>query len=109
LRSYFKETAPPVYKIEINGPGDPLRGPRNTFYPLKSALTSPTSGGSSVGIVSLRTAGHGVCLFVYLPIDLDVFMKWSPSSEGNSCSAGQKISQILQNVNFQQCSLELAT
>jgi hypothetical protein len=25
--------------------------------------TSPRSGGRSVGIVSLRTEGHGVCLF----------------------------------------------
>jgi hypothetical protein len=40
--------------------GDPLRWPRDTLYPQKLALTSPTSGGRSVGIVRLRTAGHGV-------------------------------------------------
>jgi hypothetical protein len=32
-----------------------MRWPRNTLYPQKLALTSPTSGGRSVGIVRLRT------------------------------------------------------
>jgi hypothetical protein len=31
--------------------GDPLRWPRDTLYKQKLALTSPTSGGRSVGIV----------------------------------------------------------
>jgi hypothetical protein len=31
----------------INGGGDPLRWPRDTLYPKKLALTSPTSGGRS--------------------------------------------------------------
>jgi hypothetical protein len=44
----------PVYKTEINGPGDSLRWPRDTLYPLKLALTSPTSGGRSIGIVRWR-------------------------------------------------------
>jgi hypothetical protein len=42
-------------KPEINGRGDSLRWPHDTHYPLKLALTSPTSGGRSVGIVRLRT------------------------------------------------------
>jgi hypothetical protein len=37
------------------GRGDPLRWPRNTLYPQQLALTSPTGGGRSVGIVRLRT------------------------------------------------------
>jgi hypothetical protein len=37
------------------GRGDPLRWPRDTLYPQKLAITSPTSGGRSVGIVRLRT------------------------------------------------------
>jgi hypothetical protein len=37
------------------GRGDPLRWPRNTLYPQKLALTSPKSGGRSVGIVLSRT------------------------------------------------------
>jgi hypothetical protein len=40
-----------------------LRWPRDTLYPQKLALTSPTSGGCSVGIVRLRTTGHGVFYF----------------------------------------------
>jgi hypothetical protein len=42
-------------EIEINGRGDPLRCRRDTHYPRKLALTSPTSGGHSVSIVRLRT------------------------------------------------------
>jgi hypothetical protein len=34
--------------------GDPLRWPRDTLYPQKLALTSPTRGGRSVGIVRMR-------------------------------------------------------
>jgi hypothetical protein len=49
------KVAAPVQKTEINGRGDPLRWPRDTLYPLKLALTSPTSGGRSVGIVRLGT------------------------------------------------------
>jgi hypothetical protein len=37
------------------GRGDPLRLPHDTLYPQKLALTSPTSGGRSVGIVRSRT------------------------------------------------------
>jgi hypothetical protein len=44
----------------INSRGDPLRWPRDTLYPQKLALTSPTGGGRSVGIVSLWTKDHGV-------------------------------------------------
>jgi hypothetical protein len=49
----------------INGWGDALRWPRATLYPQKLALTSPTSGGRSVGIVRLRTEGHGVFKFSF--------------------------------------------
>jgi hypothetical protein len=37
------------------GRKDPLCLPHNTLYPQKLALTSPTSGGRSVGKVRLRT------------------------------------------------------
>jgi hypothetical protein len=47
--------AAPVWKTEINDCGNPLRWPRNTLYPQKLALTSPTSGGRSVGTVRSRT------------------------------------------------------
>jgi hypothetical protein len=45
------------------GRADPLRWPHDTFYPQLLALTSPTSGGRSVGIVRL------FCLF-----DCDSFL-----------------------------------
>jgi hypothetical protein len=50
----------PGQENRINDRRDPLRRPRDTLYPQKSALTSPTSSGRSVGIVRLRTKGHGV-------------------------------------------------
>jgi hypothetical protein len=34
---------------------DPSRWPRGTLYPQNLALTSPTSGGRSVGVVRSRT------------------------------------------------------
>jgi hypothetical protein len=37
------------------GRRDPSHWPRDAFYPQKLALTSPTSGGRSVGIVRSRT------------------------------------------------------
>jgi hypothetical protein len=37
------------------GQRDPSRWPRGTLYPHKLAITSPTSGGRSVGIVRSRT------------------------------------------------------
>jgi hypothetical protein len=49
------KVAAPVLKAEINCRGDPLRWPRDTLYPQKLALTSPTRGGRSVGIVRLWT------------------------------------------------------
>jgi hypothetical protein len=38
-------------EIRKYGRRDPSRWPRGTLYPQKWALTSPTSGGRSVGIV----------------------------------------------------------
>jgi hypothetical protein len=37
------------------GRRDPSRWPRGTLYPQKLAISSPTSGGRSVGIVRSRT------------------------------------------------------
>ena len=43
-------------KTEIkNGRGEPLRWQRDTPLPQKLALTSPTGGGRSVGVVRSRT------------------------------------------------------
>jgi hypothetical protein len=45
---------------EINGRGNSLRWSRNTLYPQRLALTSPTIGGRSVGIVRFPEYGDGV-------------------------------------------------
>jgi hypothetical protein len=48
------------------GRGDASRWPRGTPYQQKLALTSPTSGGRSVGIVRLRTQSTEFFFSVYL-------------------------------------------
>jgi hypothetical protein len=49
------------------GRGDPLRWPSDTIYHLKLALTSPTRGSRSVGIVLSRSqATEFVCVFCCL-------------------------------------------
>jgi hypothetical protein len=76
--------ATPVYKTEINGRGDPLRWPRDTLYPQNIALTSPTSGSRSVGIVRLRTkASEFVVCFAHtnhlcVPYDSSVNSDYFP-------------------------------
>jgi hypothetical protein len=52
-------------EIREYGRRRPLRWPRGTLYPQKFALTSPTSGGRSVGIVRLRTKATGY--YYYYP------------------------------------------
>jgi hypothetical protein len=47
-----------------NGHGDSLHLPRDTLYQQKLALTSLTSGDSSIGMVRLRTTGNGVLFWL---------------------------------------------
>jgi hypothetical protein len=46
-----------------------LRWPRDTLYPQKLALTSPTSSGRSVSIVRVRTKSHGVFFSITITIN----------------------------------------
>jgi hypothetical protein len=46
---------------------DPSRRPRRTFYPQKSALTSPTSCGRSIGIGRSSTQATEFSL-VFIPV-----------------------------------------
>jgi hypothetical protein len=63
------------------GRGHALRWPRNTLYQQKLALTSPKSGGRSIGIVRLQTKiTEFVCLFwgywTRLKLAGDIYMDW---------------------------------
>jgi hypothetical protein len=60
-----------------SGRGGPLRWPRDTLYPQKLALTSPTSGGRSVWIVRLRTKATD---FVFVCLQLRRMVEWMYSS-----------------------------
>jgi hypothetical protein len=56
LRSYLKEkSSGSGLENREYGSRDPSRWPRGTIHPQKLALTLPTSGGRSVGIVRSRT------------------------------------------------------
>jgi hypothetical protein len=46
--------------------GDLSHWPRNTLYPQKFALTSPTSDGHSAGMVRSRTKTTGLYVFLFL-------------------------------------------
>jgi hypothetical protein len=51
-------------KNQEYGSRDPSRWPRDTLYTQKLAITSPTSGGRSVGIVRSRTQTMEFVFFV---------------------------------------------
>jgi hypothetical protein len=72
LRSYLKEKNS-GYGLEIQeySHRDPSLWPREILYPRKLALTSPTSGGSSVGIVRsrIKATEFVVCWFRHSEID----------------------------------------
>jgi hypothetical protein len=75
IRLYSKDTSNnsrKIYQIDWSRK-DPLCWPHNTLYPQKFTLTSPTSGGRSVGIVRSRTKATWfvICLFL--------FFKWQQS------------------------------
>jgi hypothetical protein len=50
------------------GSRDPSRRPRGTLYPQKLAITSPRSGGRSVGIVRSRT--QTMEFFFFFPVQI---------------------------------------
>jgi hypothetical protein len=54
------------------GYGDPSRYPRDTLYPQKLALISPTSGGRSVGIVRSWTKATVFVLFASYEVGITV-------------------------------------
>jgi hypothetical protein len=66
IESYFNvKVAAPGLENRDYGHGDPLRWPRDTFYQLNLALTSPKSGGRSVGIVRLRVKATEFSFFFF--------------------------------------------
>jgi hypothetical protein len=58
------------------GHGDPSRWPRGTLYLQKLVLTSPTSGGRSVGIVLLQTQGMEFVVFWLLLLNDPLVWLW---------------------------------
>jgi hypothetical protein len=65
LRSYLIEKQRLLSRKPRIRPRDPSRWPRGTLYPQKLAITSPTSGGRSVGIVRSRTQTMEFSFFIF--------------------------------------------
>jgi hypothetical protein len=79
---FERKVAAPIQKTEITAVGDPLRWPHDTFYPQNLALTWPTSGGRSVGIVRSRTrATEFVSLFSIKMADISNIWRIFPLRE----------------------------
>jgi hypothetical protein len=80
------------------GRGDPLRWPHNTLYPQKLALTSPTCGGRSGGIVRLRTKATEFSLILewachgdHAICDMKDFNRRSTGFVGSNPSRGMNV------------------
>jgi hypothetical protein len=69
----YKNSGSGLEKTEINVGENSLRSPRNTLYPQRLALTSPTCGGRSVGIILLQTAATEFSFFFS-----DSVLTWNP-------------------------------
>jgi hypothetical protein len=69
------------------GRGVSLSWPHNTLYSQKLALTSPTSGGRSAGIVRSRTKATELLLLLLLLLFVvcSRAVVWVPSSENDCC------------------------
>jgi hypothetical protein len=78
------------------GRKDPPRWPRDTFYPQKLALTSPTSGRRSVDIVRFLTKATELLL-------LGVNLQWTSSGEfntGPTSNVNQMRQELKRNLAF---------
>jgi hypothetical protein len=74
MKSYLKKSSGSGLESRKYGHRDPSRWSRGTLYPQKLALTSPTSGGCSVGIVRSRTQATEFSLL--LPNNKATIMTW---------------------------------
>jgi hypothetical protein len=73
-------------EIREYGRKDPSRWPRGTVYPQRLALTSPTSGGRTVGIVRWRTQTAeflSLLSFVLILREKDRQSIWEQGAEEN--------------------------
>jgi hypothetical protein len=79
MRSYLKERVEaPVYKTEITAVGIRRADHATPLYPQKLALTSPTSGGRSVGIVRSRTEATELLVIIIIIIPTDILFTRFP-------------------------------
>jgi hypothetical protein len=69
LKLYFLYVSLGGLENRDYGRRDPSCWPRGTLYPQKLPLTSPTSGGRSVGIVRSRTRATGL-LLLYVSLEI---------------------------------------
>jgi hypothetical protein len=82
---------------------DPSRWPRGTFYPQKLVITSPTSGGRSVGIVRSRTQ-----TMEFLLLQVTVFLAQQNQRRGRKPAPPGKSSSLHVPGSFHGHSLALS-
>jgi hypothetical protein len=87
-----RKVAAPVYKTEINDPeGSAALTTQHSSVHKRWHKISPTNGGRSVGIVRLRTKGHGVCFLITRNNGRKCSVSGnSPSGNANSQWAGRE-------------------
>jgi hypothetical protein len=96
IEELLKKVAAPVYKTEINGRMDSLRWPRDILYPLKLALTSPTSGSRSVGIVRWRIKATEVSLWIIcMSFYLFEYLPHKKSSSSSPSISSAKVELVM--------------
>jgi hypothetical protein len=81
---------------------DPSRWPRDTFYPQKFALTSPTSGGRSVGIVRSGTQGTKISFFFFFSFSTHRQVSMSSNTYVAISSTRPKITKCRPNHSVQK-------
>jgi hypothetical protein len=87
-------------EIREYGRRDPSSWPRGTLYPQKLELTSPTSGGRSVGIVRSRTQATEFLVFRCLDYTVSngiIIAEWSTGEGFN----GRVVCQYYSSIFFQ--------
>jgi hypothetical protein len=97
----------PGLEIREYGRGDPLCCSRDTLYPQTLALTSPTIGGLSVGIVRLRTQATEFFLIHYFGCNYRLHITWLYTNKFGGTKLKRNYTSIWWYVSKKGCTTGL--
>jgi hypothetical protein len=86
-----EKVAAPVQKTEIMAAGIRCADHTTPLYPQKLALTSPTSGGRSVGVLDSQTTATEFFFFTFVSVDF--LPRQSTVEQITSCKGGLIVKQ----------------